>query len=130
MRAQIMNDDWRFPSKPYDLRERLFQFACVVVRVVEFLHTRGPVAKALSYQVLKCGTSVGSNYEEADDGSSDRDTLAKRKIALREIKETRYRPRVLRKCGFLTNAQDPVIDESDQLVKILATLVNKRPDGK
>jgi len=125
-----MNDDWRFPSKPYDLRERLFQFACVVVRVVEFLHTRGPVAKALSYQVLKCGTSVGSNYEEADDGSSDRDTLAKRKIALREIKETRYRLRVLRKCGFLTNAQDPVIDESDELVKILATLLNKHPDGK
>jgi len=125
-----MNDDWRFPSKPYDLRERLFQFACVVVRVVEFLHTRGPVAKALSYQVLKCGTSVGSNYEEADDGSSDRDTLAKRKIALREIKETRYRLRVLRKCGFLTNAQDPVIDESDELVKILATLVTKHPDGK
>ena len=71
------------------------------------------MAKALSYQVLKCGTSVGSNYEEADDDSSDRDTLAKRKIAL-----------------FLTNAQDPVIDESDELVKILATLVNKHPDGK
>jgi four helix bundle protein len=90
----------------------------------------GLEAKALSYQVLKCGTSVGSNYEEADDGSSDRDTLAKRKIALREIKETRYRLRVLRKCGFLTNAQDSIIDESDELVKILATLVNKHPDGK
>jgi len=81
-----MSDDWRLPSKPYDLRERLFQFACVIVRVVEFLHTRGPVAKALSYQVLQCWTSVGSNYEEADDGSSDRDKLAKRKIALREAK--------------------------------------------
>ena len=125
-----MSDDWTLPSKPYDLRERLFQFACVVVRVVEFLHTRGPVAKALSYQVLKCGTSVGSNYEEADDGSSDRDTLAKRMIALREIKETRYRLRVLRKCGFLTSAQDPVIKESDELVKMLATLVSKHPDGK
>jgi hypothetical protein len=64
-----MSDDWSFPSKPYDLRERLFQFACVIVRVVQFLHTRGPVAKALSYQVLKSGTSAGSNYEEADDGS-------------------------------------------------------------
>ena len=82
-----MSDDWRLPSKPYDLRERLFQFACVIVRLVEFLHTRGPVAIAFSYQVLKCGTSVGANYEEADDGSSDRDRLAKRKICLREIKE-------------------------------------------
>ena len=125
-----MSDDWRLPGKPYDLRERLFQFACVIVRVVEFLHTRGPVAKALSYQVLKCGTSAGSNYEEADDGSSERDKLAKRKIALREVKETRFRLRVLRKCGFLTNAQDPVIKESDELARILATLVNKHPDGR
>ena len=125
-----MSDDWTFPSKPYDLRERLFQFACVIVRVVQFLHSRGAVAKALSYQVLKCGTSVGANYEEADDGSSGRDKLSKRKIALREIKETRYRLRVLRKCGLLTNAHDPVIQESDELVKILATLIRKYPDGK
>jgi four helix bundle protein len=125
-----MSDDWRLPSKPYDLRDRLFQFACVIVRVVEFLHTRGPIAKALSYQVLQCGTSVGSNYEEADDGSSDRDKLAKRKIALREAKETRYRLRLLRKCGYLTSDQDPVIRESDELVRIIATLVNKHPDGR
>ena len=128
--ALIMSDDWRLPNKPYDLRERLFQFACVIVRLVEFLHTRGPVAVALSYQVLKCGTSVGANYEEADDGSSGRDKLAKRKICLREIKETRYRLRILRKCGYLTGDQDPVIKESDELVKILATLVRKHPDGK
>jgi len=128
--ASIMSDDWRLPSKPYDLRERLFQFACVIVRLVEFLHSRGPVADALSYQVLRCGTSVGANYEEADDGSSDRDMLAKRKISLREAKETRYRLRILRKCGYLTADQDPVIKESDELVRILATLVNKHPDGK
>jgi len=125
-----MSDDWKFPKKPYDLRERLFQFACVIVRLVQFLHTRGPVASALSYQVLKCGTSAGANYEEADDGSSDRDILAKRKISLREIKETRFRLRVLRKCELLTSAQDPVIEESDELVKILATLVRNSDGSK
>ena len=97
----------------------------MIVRLMEFLHTRGPIAEALSYQVLKSGTSVGSNYEEADDGSSDRDKLSKRKICLREIKETRYRLRVLRKCGYLTSDQDPVIQESDELVRILATLVRR-----
>jgi len=125
-----MSDDWRLPNKPYDLREGLFQYACVIVRLVEFLHTRGPVAKALSYQVLQCGTSVGSNYEEADDGSSDCDKLAKRKIALREAKETRYRLRVLRKCGYLTCDQDPVVKESDELVRIIATIVSKQANGK
>jgi len=121
--ARLMADDWRIPRKPYDLRERLFQFACITVRVVEFLHTRGPVATGLSYQLLKCGTSAGANYEEGDDGSSDRDTLAKRKISLREMKETRFRLRVLRHCGYLIPDQQPVIDESDELVRILATLV-------
>jgi hypothetical protein len=32
--------NWEVLRKPYDLRERLFQFACVIVRVVQFLHTR------------------------------------------------------------------------------------------
>ena len=116
---------WELPRKPYDLRERLFQFACVVVRVVQFLHTRGPVASALSYQLLKCGTSAGANYEEADDGSSDKDALAKRRITLRELKEARFRLRVLRHCELLSKELDPVINESDELVRIVATLVRK-----
>ena len=55
--------DW-IPQNPFDLRERLLEFACLIVRVVQFLHTRGPVAAALSYQLLKCGTSAGANFEE------------------------------------------------------------------
>ena len=116
---------WELAHKPYDLRERLFQFACVVVRVVQFLHTRGPVATALSYQLLRCGTSAGANYEEADDGSSDRDTRAKRRITLRELKEARFRLRVLRHCELLSKEHDPVINESDELVRIVATLVRQ-----
>jgi four helix bundle protein len=116
---------WELTRKPYDLRERLFLFACVVVRLVQFLHTRGPVASALSYQLLKCGTSAGANYEEADDGSSDRDALAMRRITLRELKEARFRLRVLRHCELLSRDHDPVINESDELVRIIATLVRK-----
>ncbi len=123
------NNDWR-PKKPCNLRERLFEFGCLIVRVVQFLHTRGPVASALSYQLLRCGTSAGANYEEADDGSSDRDTIAKQKIALREVKETRFRLRILRRCELLTSAQDPVIDEADELVRILATLIRNGPGGR
>jgi four helix bundle protein len=84
-------DDWTFREKPYDLRERLFNFACVVTRLAQFLHTQGPTALALCAQVLKSGTSAGANYEGADDGSSPRDVLAKRRIVLRELKETSFR---------------------------------------
>jgi hypothetical protein len=58
-----------------------------------------------------------------DDGSSDRDKVAKRKIVLRELKETNFRLKVLRRSGFLTEAQDPVLQETEELIKIVATLV-------
>ena len=119
----MKNTDWQMPDKPYDLRERLFLFACWIVRVVQFLHTRGPIAVALSYQILKSGNSAGANYEEADAGSSDRDTLAKRQIVLRELKETLFRLRVLRHTKLLTPAQDPVIQENVELTKILGKLI-------
>jgi four helix bundle protein len=115
--------NWTLARKPYDLRQRLLLFACLIVRIVQFLHTRGPVASALCAQLLKCGTSAGANYEEADDGSSDRDTAAKRKIVLRELKEASFRLRVLRRTGFLTEAHDPVLQEAEELVKIVVTLI-------
>jgi len=79
----------------------------------------------LSAQLLKCGTSAGANYEEGDDGSSPRDTRAKRQIVLRELKETSFRLRVLRHTGILTAAHDPVLNECGELVKIMATLIRK-----
>ena len=112
-------------ARPCDLRERLFEFACDIIRVAQFLHTQGAVAKALSYQVLKCGTSAGANHEEADDGSSRRDFVAKQRIVLRELKETRFRLRVLRETGLITDAQDPLIAESTELIKIVATIIRK-----
>ena len=117
--------DWEF-SKPYDLRERLFEFACVITRLFQFLQQRGGVGAALSEQILHSGTSAGANYEEADDGSSRRDSVAKMRIALRELKETRFRLRVLRRCDALTLEHDPVITECDELVRIVATVIRKR----
>jgi four helix bundle protein len=118
-------EDWTIKDKPYDLRERLFNFACVITRLATFLHSRGPIAVALCAQLLRSGTSAGANYEEADDGSSQRDVRAKRQIVLRELKETSFRLRVLRKTGILMPAHDPVINECAELVKIVATLIRK-----
>ena len=60
---------------------------------------------------------------EADDGSSDRDSRAKKRIVLRELKECRWRMRVIRAARILTSDQDPVIRESDELVRIVATII-------
>jgi four helix bundle protein len=119
------HNTWRPREKPYDLRERLLLYACLIVRVVQYLHQQGPIAVALSYQVLKAGTSAGANYEEADDGSSDRDKLAKRRIVLRELKETRFRLLILRRTGYLHPEHDPVLEETTELIRIVASLIRK-----
>jgi four helix bundle protein len=122
-------NDWTIRDKPYDLRERLFNFACVITRMSNFPHAQGPIAVALCAQLLRSGTSAGANYEEADDGSSQKDARAKRLIVLRELKETSFRLRVLRKTGILTSAHDPVINECAELVKIVASLIRKSRPG-
>jgi four helix bundle protein len=115
--------DWTFKDPPYDLRERLLLFACVIVKLVQYLHSRGPVAASLSDQLLRAATSAGANYEEADDGSSPRDKRAKRMIVLRELKETRFRLRVLRKTDLLTSAHDPILKEATELKNIVAAII-------
>jgi len=126
-----MNKTRTIPSeKPYDIRERLFPFACEVVRIAQKLHTRGRIAGGLSVQLVDAAVSAAANAEEADDGSSDKDFRAKERICLREIKEARLRLRVLRATGFLDETHDPLVQESLELVRIVATIIrnNARKD--
>jgi len=128
MQLDMEAQNWT-PKKPYDLRERLFEFGCLIIRLVQYLHTQGPIAMKLSDQILKAGTSAAANYEESDDASGGRDKSAKRRIALRELKEVRVRMRMLRQCDLLTADHDPVINESDELVRIVATVIRKAKEA-
>jgi four helix bundle protein len=92
-------DSSRSTAKPYDIHERLLDFACAIVRTAQFLHRGGPIARALSYQILSAGTSAGANAEEADGATSHDDFIAKARIAFREAKETRFRLRVCRRAA-------------------------------
>jgi len=112
------------PGKPFDIRERLELFACEIVAAVQFLHTRGPIARVLSYQILEAGTSIGANAQEADGASSHRDFIAKNRIALKEAKEVRFRLRVCRRRDLLDERFDPLIKESDELVRIIGKIVH------
>ena len=121
----LMKHPTTTPSgKPYDIRERLLIFACDIVEASQFLHTQGAIARALSYQLLAAGTSVGSNAEEADGASSHRDFIAKNRIALKEAKEIRFRLRVCRKSNLLDARFEPLVEESDELVRILGKIVH------
>ena len=108
-----MNNRQQHPNgKPYDIRERLFVFACDVTSVAQKLQTHGQIAAALSAHVVEAAASAAANAEEADDASSNRDFRAKSRICLREIKEARLRLRVLRASGFIDQTKDSLIQEA------------------
>jgi four helix bundle protein len=112
-------------TKPYELRHRLLEYACAIVRVAQFLQTHGEIGRSLGDQILRAGNSAGANYEEADDGSSSSDTLGKRRLTLRELKEALFRLRVVRATGLLGPEYDAVIQETLELKLIVASLVRK-----
>ena len=98
-------------------------FACDVIRIVQELQQRGRIASELSLQLMNAAVNAAANLEEADDGSSPRDFRAKDRIALRELKESRLRLRILRLTGYLPEKDDLVIQESVELVNIVSTII-------
>lgn len=79
----------------------------------------------LSRQVVRSGTSIGANIEEAIGGISEKDFMAKMSIAYKEARETKYWLRLLRETSYLTEDKfTPILDDCDQLLKILYSIIN------
>ena len=110
-------------TKPYEIRERAFLFVCDVIRAAQKLQRRDPIASGLSSHLVECSVNAAANLEEGNDGSSPRDFRAKDRIALREFKESRLRLRILRATGYLTDEHEPLVVESNELVKIVAAMI-------
>ncbi len=52
------------------VKERAFQFSVRLVRLCLFLDKQNRVSRTLASQLLRSGTSVGANIEEAQAGHS------------------------------------------------------------
>jgi four helix bundle protein len=78
--------------------EKSFEFAIRIVKVYQFL-VNEKKEFVLSKQLLKSGTSIGANSEEAAGGQSKADFISKISIAYKEARETKFWIRLL----FATN---------------------------
>lgn len=72
-----------------ELEERTKQFALRVIRFVAAL-PKNQVTNVLGYQLLKAGTSIGSNYREANRAVSRNDFINKIGIVEKESAESQY----------------------------------------
>ncbi len=115
------------------LREKSYAFALRVVgtgrELMEEQHEY-----VLSKQLLRSGTSIGANVEEAIGGQSTRDFEAKLSIAYKEARETHYWIRLLTDSHYLNHtAADTLLTDVDELQRILGsillTLKNQRQNN-
>jgi four helix bundle protein len=81
---------------------KTFEFAVRIVNLYKYL-TADKKEFVMSKQILRSGTSMGANSEEADSGQSKKDFIAKMEIVLKEAKETketRYWLRLLKRTDY------------------------------
>src|SRR5690606_3392872 len=81
-----------------------YAFAVRIVKVYQFL-SNDRKEFVLSKQLLRSGTSIGANIEEALGGQSGKDFYAKLTIGYKEAREPQYWIRILRDTDYLSNEQ-------------------------
>lgn len=112
-------------EKVFDIRKRSVDFAVLIVRLSALL-PRNAAGFAIAGQIVRSGTSVGANIEEAQDAASKKDFIHCLVIALKEARETEYWLEVIKQSKILENpVLDSALQEVEELIKILTTIVKK-----
>ena len=102
------------------LAERLLDFAVSVIALVNTLPNT-VVGRHIKGQLLRSGTSGGSNYEEARGAESRADFIHKLGIVLKELKESRFWMRVIYRSKLINSKSvKPLISECEELCAIVA----------
>jgi four helix bundle protein len=107
-------------EKKNQLSDRLLDFAVEVIKITDTLPNT-IVGRHIGGQLIRAGTSGGSNYEEACGAESRSDFAHKMSIVLKELKEARFWLKLIHRTRMLTPQHtDPMIDECEQLCAIVA----------
>jgi four helix bundle protein len=105
------------------IQEKSYTFALRMVAIYRHL-TDKKKEFVLSKQMLRSGTSVGANVEEAIGGLSRKDFIAKLTIAYKEARETHYWLRLLRDSGFLEKAEAAsLLADCEELLKLSGSIL-------
>ncbi len=104
------------------IKEKSYSFALQIVKDCAMLKQQQHFV--ISNQLLRSGTSIGANVEEALAGQSRKDFISKMSIASKEARETHYWLRLLRNANIVDKQKSQqLIDKSVELIKILTSIV-------
>jgi four helix bundle protein len=103
------------------IHDKSFQFALEIIELYKKLQIEREYV--LSKQLLRSGTSIGANVEEAIAGQSRRDFLSKMAVASKEARETRYWLVLLQKSNLTKTELNQAIKNNEELIRILTSIV-------
>jgi four helix bundle protein len=113
-------------ANPQPITDRSFHFAVRIVKLCQVLDENPGVARTLSRQLIRSGTSIGANVEESQAAQSTADFVHKLEIALKEARETHYWLKLLIATEVLPESRLlPLLTEAQELIKILAAIIVK-----
>ena len=105
------------------IQEKSYAFAIRTVKLYRHLSEKKKEF-VLSRQLLRSGTAIGANVEEAIGGQSRADFLSKISIAYKEARETRYWLRLLNDTGFLAPREfASIFADAVELCRILSKII-------
>jgi four helix bundle protein len=110
------------------IREKSFPFALEIIEVFQKL--REGHEYVLSKQLLRSGTSIGANVEEALAGQSRKDFIAKMAVASKEARETRYWLALLKESRLAKIELNPALKSVDELIRILTSIVKTTAENQ
>lgn len=104
------------------VKEKSYAFALNVIQLARVLREQREYE--LANQVLRAGTSIGANVEEALAGISRPDFIAKMGLASKEARETYYWLRLPRDSKIAPSGQiTPLLEQAEELLRILSAIV-------
>ena len=104
------------------IRDKSYKFSLRIVKLYRYL-IENKKEYILSKQVLRSGTSIGANVEEAIGGHSDRDFISKLTVAYKEARETRYWLNLLIDSGYLElKLTESLLDDCEEICRIIGSI--------
>ena len=117
-------------AKGQDICDRTRAFALRIIKLYQALE-QNSVGQILGKQLLRCGTSIGANVEEAQAGQSKADFISKMNIALKEAREARYwLTLVIEAEIFPATRLEPILAETEEIIKIIYTIIKNTKTGE
>jgi len=108
-------------NKKYDLEDRLVEFTCRMIDVVEALpNTRS--GNYIAGQLVRSCHSPTLNYGEAQAAESRNDFIHKLKLVLKELKECRNALKIIRRKELIkpVSKLNDICNETEELIAIIA----------